>query len=945
MSIQEINTLDNQCNKIVTSIEDSVNWVNDYKIVPTDNKKALSNILNKYRRDTIRYQNALHKRPSIAIFGQSQVGKSYLVSNLAKKNEDPSLKVKIPGTTEEVNFIERMNPPGGGKEATGLVSRFTIKDDHQTGQKPYLLKLFSQSDLVKIIANGYLSDLKPYIYQVNPDEVKLAIEQANTKKRPSLQPGFTLDDVWSLNEYFEHNFSSHVIITKLKELDFWERIVNVIPFLDASDRFEILSLLWGKQPFFTDLFQKCTDALKQINFLTSVRCDLDALAPNTSTLLDVQRLREMFGDGSEKPPVDLYDNQNKIATIHRSIVSAITAEVVLPLPENIVEDKDREFLKESDILDFPGARSRNIIPETTFVENGNIEKLEVFLRGKVAFLFDRYNYNFEISTLMFCMHDDQPEVQDIPRLLYDWISTNHGASQAEREQREQKLATLVPNAGVERIIPLLVVQTKFNIDLKGNPATEKLGQSETHDWKWNARLDANFNKFMIKPVVDKWPDTWNQSDGSFKNVFLLRDPKWSYDVFDGYTEDSPHETGINEKYVQKLEDMKESFLAHTYVNKHFRNPNSAWDESCVPGKSGINYIVKYLTPTCNPIIRLDRLKGLIQEQKQNVLDEFINYVDSGDLASKLRKARLNGGKAFMFLTNWVKRTSAFGDLLDRLTIEESEAWGIYWNFRSSIPANGNGNGKPKKEDNSDQLVTLREFFNAYGVEFEESKSVEENLYKLKSLLGIEHDEDFEEILASSGIDMKKVVSGIGDGPVKSEAELFTENLIDAWMLKVLQVKNDSTLVQKGLNKEVSNLISEALDKSKERVGLKKIISNNVHSEIENFSVNSNYNIVADISAKLLNDYVNTVGWKFVDSKGENYPKIQNVPIFSQESTKTPKLHELDLTLEYPGMVLFNQWVWGLKEAFIANVMFEEKLGNPEDALIKQKLAQILQKMD
>ena len=937
---EEITMLDNQCVKITDCIKDSSKWVVDHNIVPRDNKKALVNILNKYKRDTNRYREALKKRPSIAIFGESQVGKSYLVSNLAKKDDDYSLMVEVAGQNKQIDFIEKMNPPGGGKEATGLVSRFTVKSKFTQGQKPYLLKIFSQCDIVKIIANGYLSDIDNYKYEVDREEVQAILSSFRSKKQATPTPGFSTDDVHSLTEYLEYNFNSHFIIKELGLIDFWDEIIQIIPYINSDQRYEVFELIWGKQTFFTNLFKKCSQGLKEINYISELRCGLDALTPNRDTLIDVQRLRELFGDGEQKTDVDVYNDDGKIATLSRSILSAITAEVVLPLPKDIVEADNRKFLKEADILDFPGARSRNIIPEATFIKNTNDEKLEVFLRGKVAYLFDRYNYNFEISTLMYCMHNKQSEVQDIPRLVYEWISTNHGNSPEEREKREDTLSKLVPDSNLRRIIPLLVVQTKFNIDIKGNPATDKDGQPNTHNWKWDARIDANFNKFMIKPVIDKWPNMWNKTDGSFKNIFLLRDPKWSQDVFDGLSE-TAEETGINQKYIQKVKDMKESFLTHDYVKKHFRNPEEAWEESCVPGKSGINYIVKYLTPTCNPKIRLERLKTLIYQQKDNVYNEFDAYADTGDLNTKIRKAKLNGGKVFMFMMNWVKKTSAFGFFIDKIIMTEPEAWKVYWTLKSAPPEIEDDN---IKSNSNEQLATLKQFFEVYGIDFDEEKGLEKNLKELKDLLGIEYDEDFYEILKTSGIDIEKIIEGTADKAIKSESLIYAEMLIEDWLAKILKVKNDMVLKQKGLTKEILNLICDTIDKSKERVGLKYIIEKNIYNEVENFASNKNYNIVADISSKILNDYVNSIGWKFIDENKSNYPKIRNTPIFTQEAIDIIEKEELNIELDYPGMIIFNQWIWGLRESFIANVLYEENVGNTEDALIKQKIAEILKQM-
>ena len=222
--------------------------------------------LKKLRRDAKRYESALPRRPSVAIFGQSQVGKSYLVSNLAKTPEAVSLFVKVPDTGEEVDFIANINPPGGGKEATGLVSRFTTKNNWQAGFKPYLLRLFSQADLVKIISNGYLSDITHYQYAINRDEIQKTIQTLAERKQNSPCPGFSEDDVYDVKDYCNNNFRDHFIIKDLNNINFWDDIAAIVPYIDSSERFKVFEILWGKQPFFTELFKKLSDGMKQLNF-------------------------------------------------------------------------------------------------------------------------------------------------------------------------------------------------------------------------------------------------------------------------------------------------------------------------------------------------------------------------------------------------------------------------------------------------------------------------------------------------------------------------------------------------------------------------------------------------------------------------------------------------------------------------------------------------------
>ncbi|MEA3450422.1 MAG: virulence factor SrfC family protein, partial [Bacteroidota bacterium] len=441
-----------KCTVVKQVIDDGMTWVNQN--VEEDRKEVTITDLKTFRRHISRYSEAIKKRPAIAIFGQSQVGKSYLVSNLAKRPESFSLLVKVPGAGEEIDFIKNINPPGGGKEATGLVTRFTTADNFEQGWKPFELKIFSQADICCIIANGYLSDITHYVYSIDREKIQKKIAELTKFKDKSERPGFSEDDVYNVKEYLNDRFRDHFLIKDLNNINFWDDLAELIPYIDPLERWQIFEFLWGQQPFFTELFKQLSSGLNQLKFLKFVRVELDALTPQADTILDVERLRELYklDDGVKKNSVKLYEGNTFIAELDRSIISALTAEVIMPLANETAEAEERAFLKDADVLDFPGARSRQQIPEVTFEDKDNEDKLLVFLRGKVAYLFDHYNTNFEISTLMFCMDDKQPEVTDLPKFLYDWISKVHGDSPESREQRERELELLVPQNDIDRIV-------------------------------------------------------------------------------------------------------------------------------------------------------------------------------------------------------------------------------------------------------------------------------------------------------------------------------------------------------------------------------------------------------------------------------------------------------------------------------------------------------------
>ena len=941
----ETTSLIQQCTKVKQVIEDSMKWVTAN--VEKDKRAVTIYNLKKLRREANRYENALPRRPSVAIFGQSQVGKSYLVSNLAKTPEAESLFVKVPDTGEDVDFIASINPPGGGKEATGLVSRFTTENNWQPGEKPFLLRLFSQSDVVKIIANGYLSDITQYTYTVNRTEIQKLIQTLNASKQGSPSPGFSEDDVYDLKDYCNNNFRDSFIIKDLNNINFWDDIASIVPFIDSSQRYQIFEILWGKQPFFTTLFKQLSDGLKQLNFLSEVRTELSALTPQQDTILDVERLRELYKE-NKKPPVNCYDGGTLVATLDRSILSALTAEVVLPLSDSTAQHPQRAFLKEADVLDFPGARSRQQIPEITFESKDDNDKLLVFLRGKIAFLFNRYNFNYEISTLLFCMDDKQPEVTDLGKFLYEWIRNTHGGSPEKRAERERQLALLVQQNSIAKLIPLLVVFTKFNIELAGNPATDIPGKLDTHNAKWTARIGANFRDQMGFSVGDLWIQNWD-NNGPFKNLFPLRDPKWSKSFFEGMDTDGK-ETQLRPEYVQKFEDMKNSWVNHPDVVSHVHNPLECWNEFTSPNKSGIDYIIKYMTPTCDPIIKRQQIKSGIESLKSQLYDILSAFYQGGNIDDKLKKAKVSAAQVFMSLMKMQKDKNTFGNFIDYLTISDDLSWKIYFDLmmNKQVDSSEATVAQPQTSGNTvdlDLIEMLGQF-----ISIDKDESAQSILQKLRDFFDLQSDDELKAVLAESGIDIQKLLDlkdqkeKVG-GDTNDRAFLFAENLLSRWLEYIEAIKQDDVLYSLGMTKKTADLIINELNRSKNRVNLKKVIADAVREHVNTFQLTSNIDIVARISAILINKFVNSLGWDFVPVSER--PKVKPTDtntVFAPRVVKAPAKKDLKLSIDFPGERFFNEWAAGLRSSFEANVYYEEGVKDAEKAEADAKLGVILDQL-
>ena len=120
--------------------------------------ESIYDTMDEIRAVSKRMKKICSNNAGIGLFGESQVGKSFLVSTIAS-DRGGRLITEIGG--REYDFIEKINPSGGGKESTGLVTRFTTKKFSIINEDyPVRLQLLQENEIIKIIVNSFNNDFK-----------------------------------------------------------------------------------------------------------------------------------------------------------------------------------------------------------------------------------------------------------------------------------------------------------------------------------------------------------------------------------------------------------------------------------------------------------------------------------------------------------------------------------------------------------------------------------------------------------------------------------------------------------------------------------------------------------------------------------------------------------------------------------------------------------------
>lgn len=190
------------------NISEAVSWVERNDISSNEKKSALKK-LKKTRRDCRTIHRSIQERPAAATYGESQVGKSYLIEHLLSV-EGGRFTIKDPGTGKEYEYLVEINPLGGGGESTGIVSRFTIEEVSSDDRYPIKVKLLSAKDIILFLMDSYFQDIANHDYvpdiEIINNKITQVIQQFSDKSY--IQNYLNEDDIMEIFDYLNDHFQT-----------------------------------------------------------------------------------------------------------------------------------------------------------------------------------------------------------------------------------------------------------------------------------------------------------------------------------------------------------------------------------------------------------------------------------------------------------------------------------------------------------------------------------------------------------------------------------------------------------------------------------------------------------------------------------------------------------------------------------------------------------------
>lgn len=626
-------------------------WVEVNSESEEELKKLSASLITRSCRLSNRAQEAhevLPLRTTIGVFGASQAGKSYLVSNIAAAGGELATYwdgVKIP-------FLTYMNPPGGDKEATGIVTRFTHEKDVGIEGYPIEVRVLKEHEIAMILVNSFFSDINL------PTDVMAQVDALYTKehwqehfKKCSDNKDFALaegetgesaENVVALADYVIKR-SKGDLAKLAADSEFWSQLRTLAAKLNVKGRAELYSILWGHLKTFSLMFRKVALELVKLEGHERIYLPKEAFVterPDGSlqqraggTVNAISVLIGLFGN-EDTLKVCIDKDSRREVEVNFACFAAATLELKFPLSDGTRVD-------DFDVLDFPGARSRDRV-DLGHIRDGEAQMQgelpsgellnncsEFIRRGKVAYLFERYNRRREIDVLLFCINcAAQLEVSDLPVILAEWIDESIGSDANERAKFER--------------VPLIGVLTRFD---------------EAFSKQMNNTVEsADMGLDIVKPSFEKftgqkWFEAWTPGQ-PFKQIFFVRKPcmpgntSWLEEELaeDGKTvlKELAVKPGNQKRFDLVLRNLKsdDKFISHVYAGPSGHSQEDTLNAVFTLNDGGVTFVCDFIVSNFKGYAdskqRILNSVSVLSDDLSSSLSVFANFAAAGD-SSRVRE--------------------------------------------------------------------------------------------------------------------------------------------------------------------------------------------------------------------------------------------------------------------------------------------------------------------
>lgn len=854
---------------IAQGCQNALGWVDSVRT----SSRRLDNEADKLNLSLLRTRNLANSLTQVSttpmtvgFFGISQAGKSYLISALAA-GSNGELEARY--GTQVVDFIKEVNPVGGGKEATGLVTRFTRHAPDAPEGYPIPLRLFSEIDLVKILANTWFNDFNHEHLNYKIDENRI-----EERLRPFLQRagqasannGVSSEDVVALWDYLNASFKKSV--EKLEHA-WWPQVLKIAPALNSHERADLFSLLWGEQPELTETYRSLSNVLAKLNYAKMVFAPLDTLIDHSrGSIMNVDSLNRLGSNQDRTVEIRFWkeNQQTGSATLSQAELAALTSELIFPL----AEVAHNSVMEQVDLLDFPGYRGRlKLLSLKDAAQDGQNPVSQLLLRGKVAYLFERYTDNQEMNALVVCASSfKQSDVSDVGPVLTRWVEKTQGKTAEERGKSK---------AGLFWAITMCDMRITDNL---------KKTESQLKE-AWEGMLHMTL---LERFAQYDWLKEWSPGK-PFDNCFLVRKPGMDNPFLTLENEpgqESLKEVTLAERYCDVLDTMGRIFVAGNNVRHHVAEPKEAWQEMLKLNDGGVSRLTGALRGVAHLAFKLQRLREQLLQCRHEIGDHRLGrwYEQDGD--GQIVKKQAIAKDLWQGLSAC---PHSLGEMINSLDLPSHELHHIYLSIRN--------------QEQEPQTGTEQHPQNTFAANTFGSNPFASNPF------------------GDTPVDKQPAV--VESAPVPERVgrdDEFAHQAFKAWVAHLRELPQQNTQWQQlGMNSEMINLLCEELITAATRLDLegmlKRALAGQEHAGTRREQLLARQVLRAQL---MMRDFIAWFGYlSLPEEKIPNSYVGEKQKVFArQASLASDELPQLAAVAPQPGVAYMGDWLSALMTITLDN---------------------------
>lgn len=518
--------LSTQLQAVTQGIEQAVDWVETNRQRSSRLDMEADGLTVKLCRHRQRAQwlaDTVGKDIAIGFFGQAQEGKTYLLSALAA-SENGRLATELGG--RQLDYQAHINPDG---RPVAIVTRFTRQPGVKNAAYPVQLSLLTETDIVRIVAQAFLSGGESGQPAFSRDEQQISehLTRLAMHRQAEPMPGVSRDEAIALRDSLARGDARR---QQWLAAHFWPTALALAPYLTVDDRAQLFSVLWEGRGEFTALYRQFAHTLQRLGNAAKALAPLSVLVDDVLLPADgIMNMATVAYLNTSSDPVThvrpiINGRAGKPVELSLAELAFLTAELTVTL-----QSPTREPLFEQvDLLDFPGFNPLDSAIAPSRQEGEHYPaRVKALLQAKVCHLFERYSERQAMNLLMICTAvDRRADVRSVGKALDYWVRQTQGETAQRRGQRKPGLIWTVT-----KFDQRVVHEQNYDEAVQryvGNPgdawgtmlATDERGVTRMANWlntevKRESKLERIAEQLyaMQNELFEHILGSWYQSDG------------------------------------------------------------------------------------------------------------------------------------------------------------------------------------------------------------------------------------------------------------------------------------------------------------------------------------------------------------------------------------------------------------------------------------------------